>query len=56
MRCARCAKGSLVEIRMRVGESDLVFRRCGKCEAQGWEAAEGDVSLKRVLDLARVPR
>jgi hypothetical protein len=56
MRCARCAKGSLVEIRMRVGESDLVFRRCGKCEAQGWESADGHVSLQRVLDLARVPR
>ena len=56
MQCARCAKGHLVEIRMRIGEADVVFRRCGKCEAQAWEGAEGQLSLKRVLDLARVPR
>ncbi len=56
MRCARCAKGNLVEIRMRIGEADVVFRRCGKCEAQGWEGIEGNLSLQRVLDMARVPR
>ena len=56
MQCARCGKGRLVEIRMRIGEADVVFRRCGKCEAQGWEGVEGNLPLQRVLDMARVPR
>lgn len=56
MQCGRCAKGRLVEIRMRIADNDVVFRRCGRCEAQAWEGAEGQLSLKRVLDLARVPR
>jgi hypothetical protein len=53
MRCPSCSKGSLVEIRMRVKGTDLTFRRCGRCEAQGWEALEGPVPLSRVLELAR---
>jgi ssDNA-binding Zn-finger/Zn-ribbon topoisomerase 1 len=56
VQCSRCAKGRLVEIRMRIGENDVVFRRCGRCEAQAWEGAEGQMTLKRVLDLARIPR
>lgn len=43
----------MVEIRMRVGERDLTFRRCGRCEAQSWETADGPVPLNHVLDLAR---
>jgi hypothetical protein len=53
MHCARCAKAMMVEIRMRVGERDLTFRRCGRCEAQSWETADGPVPLNHVLDLAR---
>ncbi len=53
MRCASCAKGALIEIRMRIGESDLTFRRCGRCETQSWESADGHVPLNRVLELAR---
>ncbi len=53
MRCATCAKDAMVEIRMRVGESDVTFRRCGGCEAQSWETAGGRVPLTHVLDLAR---
>jgi len=53
MRCARCSKSALVEIRMRVGERELTFRRCGRCEAQSWETADGAVPLTHVLDLAR---
>ena len=53
MRCPSCAKGSLVEIRMRVSGQDLTFRRCGRCEAQTWETTDGPVPLVHVLELAR---
>ncbi|MEX2256678.1 MAG: hypothetical protein WEC34_14655 [Acidimicrobiia bacterium] len=53
MRCSSCTKGSVIEIRMRVSGSDLTFRRCGRCEHQTWEAAEGTVPLTRVLELVR---
>jgi DNA polymerase III alpha subunit (gram-positive type) len=55
MRCPTCAKGSIIEINMCVSGSDLTFRRCGHCEAQTWEAAEGVVPLTRVLELVRAP-
>jgi len=53
MRCPSCAKGSLIEIRMNVGGAPVTFRRCGRCEAQGWEALEAPITLANVLDLAR---
>lgn len=53
MHCSSCSKGSIIEIQMCVSGSDLTFRRCGHCEAQTWEAAEGVVSLTRVLELVR---
>ena len=54
MRCARCSKSELVEIRMRVGERDLLFRRCHRCETQSWETSDGPIALGHVLELARV--
>ena len=39
---------------MHVGERALTFRRCGRCEAQTWETADGQVPLVHVLELARV--
>jgi hypothetical protein len=56
MRCATCAKQAMIEIRMRIGNEDVTFRRCGRCEAQAWESHEGALPLSRVLELARVPR
>ena len=53
MRCAACAKGSLIEIRMTVAGEELTFRRCGRCEAQAWTTPEGEITLGRVLELAR---
>jgi hypothetical protein len=53
MRCTTCAKGALVEIQMRVGGSEVTFRRCGRCEAQAWETVDGPLGLADVLDLAR---
>ncbi|HEU5302232.1 MAG TPA: hypothetical protein VFW06_08330 [Acidimicrobiia bacterium] len=55
MRCPTCAKGALIEIRMRVADAELTFRRCGRCDAKSWEDAEGPIALGRVLELVRVP-
>jgi hypothetical protein len=55
MRCSSCAKGAVIEIRMQVGGSELLFRRCGRCESQSWESEEGHIPLTRVLELARSP-
>jgi hypothetical protein len=44
----------LVEIRMRVAEREITFRRCGRCEVQSWETAEGPISLGHVIELARI--
>jgi hypothetical protein len=54
MRCTTCSNGALVEIRMRVGSTDVRFRRCGRCETQAWETDDVRVRLTDVLDLARV--
>ena len=53
MHCGTCAKGSLIEIRMTVAGEELTFRRCGRCEAQLWTTTEGEITLGRVLELAR---
>ncbi len=53
MRCPSCAKGALIEIRIKVGGAPVTFRRCGRCEAQGWEGLDGPLPLDHVLDLAR---
>ncbi len=52
MRCARCSKGTLIEIKMTVAGSDLTFRRCGRCENQVWESTDGALTLRSVLELA----
>lgn len=53
MCCDLCATGTYIEIRMQVNGSELTFRRCGTCEAQRWDAVDGNVALDRVLELAR---
>lgn len=53
MRCAQCGSNDVIEIRMHVGDQDLLFERCGHCEAQGWRAGEEVVDLTEVLDIAR---
>ncbi len=54
MSCPSCVQGSIIEIHMRVSGADLTFRRCGRCEAQTWEAPEeGVVPLTRVLELVQ---
>ena len=53
MRCPSCAHPALIEIRMTVGDAPLTFRRCGRCEHQGWHSHDVPVTLDHVLDLAR---
>ena len=53
MRCPTCATGALIEIRMEVGGAPVTFRRCGRCDTQGWESLDAPISLDHVLDLAR---
>ena len=53
MRCPSCSKGSVIEIRMRIHGEELTFRRCGRGEATSWTAADRDVPLSHVLELAR---
>ena len=53
MRCPACANTALIEIRMEVGGSPLTFRRCARCEHQGWETLDAPLTLDHVLDLAR---
>jgi hypothetical protein len=53
MRCPTCHRGSLVEIRMDIGDSEVTFRRCGRCETQAWTTPDGRITLNRVLELAR---
>ena len=53
MHCPTCANTSLIEIRMEVGGAPVTFRRCGRCETQGWESLDVPISLDHVLGLAR---
>ncbi|HZJ27594.1 MAG TPA: hypothetical protein VFF40_11395 [Acidimicrobiia bacterium] len=54
MGCKTCGKQDLVEIQMTVGGEELMFRRCGNCETQRWDGADGSISLSHVLDRVRV--
>lgn len=54
--CTGCAKGALITIRMRVGEREIVFRRCARCEANTWQDDGGVLTLDEVLELARTTR
>jgi hypothetical protein len=53
MRCSACAAASMIEIRMAVAGSPVVFRRCDRCDAQSWESEDGTVALGDVLNIAR---
>jgi hypothetical protein len=56
MICASCGQSETVSIRMRVGDEEITFRRCARCEANAWEGEDGRVSLDHVLELARASR
>ena len=53
MGCTGCADANLIAIRMKIGESDVVFRRCNRCEINQWATTDGEISLDEILELAR---
>lgn len=53
MRCPECSSDTYVEIAMTLGEQQVSFHRCGRCETQKWESGDQDVDLKSVLKLAK---
>ena len=53
MRCPTCSSDTYVEINMTLGEKDVAFRRCGRCETQKWESGDEDVDLTSVLEYAK---
>lgn len=53
MRCPNCKSDTYVEILMTLGEKEVAFRRCGRCETQKWESEDQVVDLKNVLKYAK---
>lgn len=53
MRCPNCKSDTFVEINMTLGEKEVAFRRCGRCETQKWESEDKDVDLSSVLKFAK---
>lgn len=53
MRCPNCKSDTYVEISMSLGDKDVAFRRCGRCETQKWESEDQDVDLNSVLKFAK---
>jgi len=53
MRCPNCKSDTFVEINMTLGEKEVAFRRCGRCETQKWESEDKDVDLRAVLKYAK---
>ncbi len=53
MRCPNCKSDTYVEITMALGDNDVAFRRCGRCETQKWESEEQDIDLTSVLAYAK---
>lgn len=53
MRCPNCKSDTYVEINMHLGDNEVSFHRCGRCETQKWGNHEGDIDLKEVLVYAK---
>lgn len=53
MRCPNCSSDTYVEINMQLGNNEVAFRRCGRCETQKWESHHEDIDLKEVLTFAK---
>jgi hypothetical protein len=51
-KCRHC-EVSPISIRMRIAGREIVFQRCSSCEANTWHDDDGNLSLTRVLELAR---
>lgn len=53
MHCPSCKSDTYVEINMTLGENEVAFRRCGRCETQKWETKDKDIDLTNVLEFAK---
>ena len=53
MTCTGCANAAVIVIRMRIGGDEVTFSRCARCEVNHWAGYDGELSLDRVLELAR---
>lgn len=53
MQCPNCTSDTYVEISMTLGDKDVSFRRCGRCETQKWESEDETIDLTSVLKYAR---
>jgi hypothetical protein len=53
MECPVCGANGVVEIRMQVGNRDVQFRRCVRCENQNWRADDHVIDLAEVRGLVR---
>jgi DNA polymerase III alpha subunit (gram-positive type) len=49
--CPNCRDGDLITISMSVGERDLTFTTCHKCEAKWWQRDGEQVPLASVIDV-----
>jgi hypothetical protein len=56
MRCTRCDGDAMVTIRMTIADQEITFRHCPDCERNEWRGGAGELSLERVLALARAGR
>jgi hypothetical protein len=50
--CTRCRDAALITISMRIGNRDVVFQRCSKCESNIWQAGQVVLPLSKVVELA----
>jgi hypothetical protein len=50
--CHKCTV-SPITIRMRIAGREVVFQRCSTCEVNTWHDDLGDLTLTRVLEMAR---
>ena len=51
-KCGHCDVNPIT-IRMRIAGREVVFQRCSSCETNTWHDDKGDLSLTRVLEMAR---
>ncbi|MBW3651506.1 MAG: hypothetical protein KY458_13150 [Actinobacteria bacterium] len=48
--CERCG-GNTVDLPTKVGDQDLVLRRCATCDLRQWRRGDEVIDLTTVLDL-----
>lgn len=51
--CARCGEGTIMTIKMRIAQRDVIFEHCPQCDLKVWHRDGSVVSLDDVLELSR---